>query len=220
MPNDVDIPRYIRYKAEDKNAADYWDEELERANSILHNRVIRMERDKLCVGCARFDWLRTHFYTREAKRSGGRDLEKDDLKIGNDFQGDQEKMKLWTVALHGIEDDVHWLAFETIPGVKDVAEQLAEHPRFQWTLQESQACECTLCSAIFSNASTMTRQSWPARLQRKLRVKLRRGRFLEEGENHHCYSVRLLLYQLKLDEFTHRGSGIRQDLVLIPGLMP
>jgi hypothetical protein len=189
MPKDIGVPRYLRYKAEDKNADDYWDEELERANSILHNRVIRMERDKLCVDCARFDWLRTHFYTREAKRSGGRDLEKDDLKIGDEFQGRRFWIRLNTVALHGIEDDVQWLAFEIVLGVKDVAKQLAEHPRFVWTIQIS---ECSLCSAIYSYASTMIQQSWPAGLQRELKVTLRRGCFLEEGRDHRCCSVRLL----------------------------
>jgi hypothetical protein len=194
MPNDLDIPRYLRYKAEDKNADDYWDEELERANSILHNRVKRMERDKLCVGCARFDWLRTHFYTREAKRSGGRDLNKEDLKIRNDFKAnlaDQKKTRLRTVALHGIEDNVQWKAFQIIPGMENSATRLAEHPRFEWIVQESETLACTLCSAIFAQASTRKHQS--SGLRSDLTVTLKRGCFLEKGGDHRCYPVGLLI---------------------------
>jgi hypothetical protein len=53
--------RYLRYKGTEKNAVEYWDKDLERANNILHNEVLRMHRDKLCTGRARFDWQRTRF---------------------------------------------------------------------------------------------------------------------------------------------------------------
>jgi hypothetical protein len=62
--------RSPRYNTDTENVVDYWDEEIEIANKILHGRVIRMHRDRLCTGCARFDWLRTIYYTRETRRRG------------------------------------------------------------------------------------------------------------------------------------------------------
>jgi hypothetical protein len=87
----ADIPRYLRYKADvqkEKGSLgvlgkpekkwwltrsyfrlsicterDYREAELCRANRILHDRVVRMRRGRLCTGCASFDWERTLFYT-------------------------------------------------------------------------------------------------------------------------------------------------------------
>jgi hypothetical protein len=51
-PTTPSIPRYLRYKAEEKRANDYWDEQLDLANRVIQDRVSRMHRDNLCAGCA------------------------------------------------------------------------------------------------------------------------------------------------------------------------
>jgi hypothetical protein len=161
------MTRFLHYKADVKDAKEYWDEELERANMILHGRVCRMHRDKLCTGCARFDLLRTHFYTREARRQGNQDLR---------------------------PDDVQWSSFEIVPGVEEEVKWLAEHPRFKWNLNGSQPVDCTLCKTLFGVGKKLdqfSEQSSPLEYQGalELTIELWTGRFFEEGGSHQCQIV-------------------------------
>lgn len=48
------IPQYLQWKIESKRTDFNWDEKLEEANKVLHNRILKMREEKLCAGCARF----------------------------------------------------------------------------------------------------------------------------------------------------------------------
>jgi hypothetical protein len=188
------MTRFLHYKADVKDAKEYWDEELERANMILHGRVCRMHRDKLCTGCARFDLLRTHFYTREARRQGNQDLRPEDRKMKKDFNGSWHDMTTHARFLDGIEDNVQWSSFEIVPGVEEEVKWLAEHPRFKWNLNGSQPVDCTLCKTLFGVGKKLdqfSEQSSPLEYQGalELTIELWTGRFFEEGGSHQCQIV-------------------------------
>jgi hypothetical protein len=188
-PKDAAIPRYLRYKAEEKHSDDYWDAELERANSILHTRVLRVRRDKLCTGCARFDILRTHFYTRgcipqdEQQAAQCRTVK----NFGTRFLRDQ-----YIRDLSGMRDDVDWHGFETIQGIEEGVMLLAQHSEFQWRLEIEDGLACTLCSMLFYTGKAEYRlRSWllPSK-DLHLEISLRAGALFDEGGKHTCREVR------------------------------
>jgi hypothetical protein len=182
---DAAIPRYLRYKDEDKSADDYWDEELERANSILHNRVVRMHRDKLCTRCARFDFLRTQFYSRECIYQN-KDQKDDCPKVKNDAR---RPVLIGSPYLDGIKDNVPWNSFEIITGFPDKVEQLAQHPEFDWELHSRQRLECMLCEMVV--ATSLAKKRWYTQTtdREDLRIRLRAGELYEEGGQHRCNEV-------------------------------
>jgi hypothetical protein len=184
---DAAIPQYLRYKAEDKSADDYWDEELERANIILHNRVVRMKRDKLCTRCARFEFLRTHFYTRECMYQTK--YQKDGCqKVENDAT---RPVMLKNPRFDGIKDNVPWDSFQTISGIGEKVELLAQHPEFSWKLDSRQIMECTLCEIIAGTAVACGSRERPLVTPRRedLTIQLRAGMLYEEGGLHRCDEV-------------------------------
>jgi hypothetical protein len=182
--SDAAIPRYLRYKAEEKSTDDYWDEELERANRILHNRVVRMHRDKLCTGCARFDFLRTHFYTRECIY---RDKKQEDecAKVKNDAK---RPVMTSSPRFDGIRDNVPWHSFETISGIRENIKLLAQHPEFSWKLDPRQKLECTLCK-IFVDAVVQRGLQPETPGREDLACQLRAGTLYEKGGLHRCNEV-------------------------------
>jgi hypothetical protein len=184
---DAAIPRYLRYKAEDKSADDYWDKELERANSILHNRVVRMKRDKLCTRCARFDFLRTHFYTRECTYET-KDQEDGCQKVRNDAI---RPVMLRSPSFNGIRDNVPWDSFQTISGMREEVKLLAQHPEFLWQLDAGQHIECTLCEKVVDTAIARRLRDRPLVTpgREDLTIQLRPGMLYEEGERHRCNEV-------------------------------
>jgi hypothetical protein len=123
---DPAIPRYLRYKAEEKSADDYWDVELERVNSILHSRVMYMKRDGLCTGCARFDWLRRRGHTREAK---------------------DERYPIYSYSLSPV-DDVQWEEFDILSGVAEDTRVMAQHPLDRWEIDIDQPMACVFCKVL------------------------------------------------------------------------
>jgi hypothetical protein len=188
-PKDGTTPRYLRYKAEEKNADYYWDKELERANSILHNRVVRMQRDTLCTGCARFDFLRTHFYTRECtpsdetKANEFRKVDKNaDRPLGHQYQR----------YLTDVQDDVQWHSFETIQGIEEEVKLLAQHPEFKWKFENEQELVCILCKMLLQTAKATheaQKLSWTTHAKDVV-VNLMAGPLFEEGGRHECHEVR------------------------------
>jgi hypothetical protein len=184
---DAVIPRYLRYKAEDKSVDDYWDEELERANTILHNRVVRMKRDKLCTRCARFEFLRTHFYTRECTYQT-KDQKDGCQKVKNDAI---RPVMLESPRFDGIKDNVPWHSFQTISGIREKVKLLAQHPEFSWKLDSRQIIKCTLCEIIVGTAVACgLRERPPVTPGREdLTIKLRAGMLYEEGGLHRCDEV-------------------------------
>jgi hypothetical protein len=136
--------------------------------------------------------LRTHFYTRQARRSGNRDLRPIDMLWKDEQDPGTWDDHLYPVSLKGIEDDVQWQVFETSMG-KNIAE-LADHPRFQWPIEEHVASACISCSTIFAKASTAEFQRWRGTCpsnphQRILMVEIGRGAFYEKGGSHRCLQV-------------------------------
>jgi hypothetical protein len=185
LMQDAAIPRYLRYKAEDRGADDYWDEELERANRILHNRVVRMQRDKLCTGCARFDFLRTHFYSRECIYRN-EEHEENCQKVKNDAT---RPVMDGSPTLDGIRDNVPWHSFETISGIPEKVKLLAQHPEFDWELRSRQELQCSLCEIVVAT-SLMEKQWYPLTTEREdLNIQLRAGTLYEEGGQHRCNEV-------------------------------
>jgi hypothetical protein len=185
-PKDPAIPRYLRYKAEEKNSDDYWDEELERANSILHTRVLRVKKDKLCTGCARFDFLRTHFYTRECTPRDKRQAA-ECQKVKKNARRYYGYLPIRN--LLGMRDDVDWHGFEAIQGNEEGVKLLAQHPKFEWTLEMDDGLLCTLCSMLLCAGTAMLSQPLLSP-SRYLVVGLSSGTFFEEGGQHKCREVR------------------------------
>jgi hypothetical protein len=184
---DTAIPRYLRYKAEEKSGDDYWDEELERANRILHDRVVRMQRDKLCTRCARFDFLRTHFYTRECIYKD-KDQEAGCRKVKNNAKRPVMLRSPW---FDGIRDNMPWHSFQTISGIQQKIKLLAQHPEFLWKLDSRQKVECTLCEKVVDTAvAGGLREKPPVTPGREdLTIQLRPGMLYEEGGLHRCNEV-------------------------------
>jgi hypothetical protein len=178
-PKDPAIPRYLRYKAEEKSSDDYWDEELERANSILHTRVLRVKRDKLCTGCARFDFLRTHFYTRECTPRDKRQAA-ECQKVKNDSK--RPLVRPYLRQLYGMKDDVDWHSFATIPGIEEGIRLLAQHPEFKWRIGIDNELECTLCSMLSDAGERAEARPWRE-------IELGAGVLFEEGGIHRCREV-------------------------------
>jgi hypothetical protein len=199
-PATTDMPRYLRYKAEEKSADDYWDEELERANSILHNRIVRKDRDKLCVDCARFDWLRTHFYTRNCKRQG-QHLSHQDLtvKVEDEFlngpveSGGRPIMLQKTRHLGGIEDDVPWSDFEFVSDDAQEAKDLARRPRFVWSLVPGRETSCSLGDMLLDTFLPLLGSAQPLKPPHssEFSVRLYRNIFFEQQTGHYCWQVSL-----------------------------
>ncbi|KAH4181967.1 hypothetical protein HBI39_224980 [Parastagonospora nodorum] len=171
LTQDAAIPRYLRYKAGENSADDYWDEELERANSILHNRVVRMQRDKLCTGCARFDFLRTHFYSRECIYRNKKQ-EIDCQKVKNDAIRPVLTTRSY---LDGIRDNK--------------VKMLAQHPDFHWKLHARQMLKCILCEIIVAT-SLIEKRWYPLTTEQEdLEIRLQARTLYEEGEQHRCNEV-------------------------------
>jgi hypothetical protein len=152
---DASIPRYLRYKTEHERGKDCWDDDIERANKILHNRIIRIHQDKLCEGCARFDWWRTHFYTREVRLIDQKDTFADQ-KVGNDTERPVRSIHGNSRNLENIEDEVVWSQFEVVPGARQEALWLAKHPRFRWRLGTGDLLHCMLCKSLYDEAEAAT----------------------------------------------------------------
>jgi hypothetical protein len=188
------IPRYLRYKAGDTSADDRWDEEIERANEILHNRIIRFHRDELCKGCARFDWLRTHFYTREVRFHN-----KEDELWGQKVKNDVEiplAFYPWGSDrdLEKFREDVSWNSFKIIAGARQEAVWLAKNPRFRWRLQTDQVLRCKLCKSLWSAAGAipgLARLRGQDKEPSYLDIKISGGPVFEHGGSHHCIEVSL-----------------------------
>jgi len=197
--HNVDIPRYLRYKAEAKQAEGYWDEKLERANSILHERVIRMHRDKLCTGCARFDWLRTHFYMLEtiwyqifvhARDNLVPHLWEQERKPVCSSDYDRVRLRKVFQNLSCSEDDVAWQLFTTLNEVQKDVEPLADHPRFEWAIDPRVKLSCHLCNAL--REASIKSRSPPlsaAPLPSQFTVTLSAGPTYQPEENHSCFDV-------------------------------
>ncbi|KAF2820114.1 hypothetical protein CC86DRAFT_125621 [Ophiobolus disseminans] len=183
---DASIPRYLRYKAEDKQADDYWDEELERANTILHGRVLLMHRDKLCSGCARFDWIRTQLYTREAILYD-RELSAEHQKVKNSA----ERPLPWSETqrhFHGVEDNVSWHSYKFTQEADDRIKLLADHPRFEWEIADNDL-SCILCEALRSTLATILSDNNSSRSFGRGVLELAAGHLFEEGGEHRCSEV-------------------------------
>ena len=184
-PGDAAIPRYLRDKANKLKADDCWDEELERANAVFHERVARFHRDKLCTGYARYDWRRTRFYTRDIVERDVLDhirhdrIPADDDTLLHRFEMDVKMDRgLWP--LHGvIEDNIQWHAFEFVLGVNEQLKLLGDHPRFQWELHGSSDHRCTFCNIL----ATFIPESWQAEI---LGVKLLEEYWDREGSSKRC----------------------------------
>lgn len=188
-PEYADIPRYLRYKDRGESSDDSWDYELERANRILHTRIIRMHRDKLCEACARFDWLGTHFYTRDVhwidervKWAGQKILNGDQRLPGFDLRYRD---------LENVQDDVIWPRFEVVAGACREAKWLAKDPRFRWQLRKDQGHQCQLCNVLWDKAeaaeqvATLHDSNDPAFLN----IWLMGGPVFEDGGEHQCIDV-------------------------------
>jgi hypothetical protein len=186
---DANIPRYLRYKDEDGGLDNGWNYELERANHILHTRILRMHRDKLCKGCARFDWLRTHFYTRdvhwinEGVKWAGQKIQNGDQRLSG--------FDLRYRDLENVQDDVIWPRFEVVAGAHREAKWLAKNPRFRWQLLKDQVHQCRLCNVLWDKAeaagevATLHDGNDPAFLN----IWLMGGPMFEDGEEHQCIDV-------------------------------
>jgi hypothetical protein len=185
----ADIPRYLRRKSGGENVDDGWDSELEKANKILHVRIARMHRDKLCEECACFDWLRTHFYTRqvywtnEADEAAGQKIKTEHQR--NPYFADYIRQ------LVNVQDDVEWSQFEIVAGARPEAKWLARDPRFHWQLRYHQSQQCKLCKSLWNKVETMPRMSKirDRRNATLLNVVLMGGPVFEDGENHQCVDV-------------------------------
>ena len=195
----ANIPRYLRYKNEDGGSDDGWNYELERANHILHTRILRMHCDKLCVGCARFDWLRTQFYTRdvhwideEHKRAG--------QKIDNGYQQsfnshllepELSRHHLPYRELENVRDDVVWPRFEVVAGARREAKWLAKDPRFCWQLRKDQVHQCRLCNVLWNRAEAAGEVATlhHSRDTEVLNIRLTGGPVFEDGGEHQCIVV-------------------------------
>jgi len=177
--NNADIPRYLRYKADDKNSDDYWDEEIERANYILHERVLRMTRDKLCVNCARFDWVRTQSYNRFFKDTFS--------EIALTLPGYCTRP-----LTPGIMEWFYWNKFKLLPGVGRKSEQLNESQHYDWKLGLGREQSCTFCSILTKlHEETFSvsdfRSGWDD--ARQLTVAKWTEPMVEHSEGHRCRNV-------------------------------
>jgi hypothetical protein len=186
------IPRYLRHKAEDTSANDRWDLELDRANKILHDRIVRFHRNELCKGCARFDWLRTHFYTREVRFKKKRDEQ------WGRFVGNQGPRPLpFGVSgpirdFENAQDDVAWSHFEVIAGAPQEAVWLAKNPRFHWRLQTDQILRCRLCKSLWNAAGTvpgLVKLRDKGKSPAYLDIELGGGPIFEDGGKYQCIEV-------------------------------
>jgi hypothetical protein len=185
--NPDSVPRYIRYKAKNKRGSNYWDAELERVNTIVHERVQRMQRDKLCTGCARFDLIRTQFYSREAVRKDGTSpLRWNVFTLDQQRWVNIEDLVYVQNDLASLQDNVTWPDFE--PACEDSRDalELMKHPRFSWAIDTSQDQPCILCRSLMS----LGKASHPMpRTIKHLDIKCAAGPLLENGKGHGCLTV-------------------------------
>jgi hypothetical protein len=128
--------------------------EIERANQILHNRIVRMYRDKLCKGCARFDCLRTHFYTRHVHWTDEK-VKWAGQKIHSEYRRDSSFDLLYR-DLENVLDGVIWPHFEVVIGARREAKWLAKDSRLRWQLRKDQVHQCQLCNVLWDKAEVAT----------------------------------------------------------------
>lgn len=194
----ADIPRYLRYKDGDEGLDDDWDYELERANQILHTRIVRMHRDKLCKDCARFDWSRTHFYTREVHwiyeegRNAGQIL--DDRYQMDDGYQPVSSFDLDYRDLENVRDDVVWSQFEVVAEAHREAKWLAKDPRFRWQLRRDQIHQCQLCKVLWNKAERageVLPELDDSNNSAFLNILLKGGPAFKDGGKHRCIVVSL-----------------------------
>jgi hypothetical protein len=194
MSGAPDLPHYLRRKAGDQNATRSSYPELQRSNSILHDRIVRMHRDKLCQGCARFDWVRTHLYTRDVRSKSKKEKDKGtNRKVRNDL-----KRPLTVNLASGrvcdlsrLEDSVIWSEYEVLPEAPKEAGWSARNPRFKWQVQRDKSSKCMLCTLLWDAAreapglARLPRQSEPTYLD----IELSGGPVFEQGGQHQCIEV-------------------------------
>jgi hypothetical protein len=185
------LSRLLRYKAEEGKPEGYWGADLEKANNILHDRIWRKERDKLCSGCARFDWLRTGFYTRDVIDCNGNPIDESLFFRSEDIQSGSTKdgmpLSFRPRSLQGLKDDVPWNQFAAVDEGKEEHRLLADHPRFNWELEGGASPECTLCMNIVKPFERgLDLGETPVRLT----VELLMAPFLAKSLSHKCLDVR------------------------------
>lgn len=156
--NATSIPQYLRYKVDvaEIDETERSEAKLEKANRIVHERLLRMRRDKLCADCSRFDFKRTRMYSRDvsccyACRS---------QKIWKDYEDSEEDT--WgkeNVRFH-VQDTVPWHIYETAPGASEEVQLLASHPRLAWWVGVNRSSTCTFCSTA-RNCFTQLKNTFP-----------------------------------------------------------
>ncbi|OAG18895.1 HET-domain-containing protein [Alternaria alternata] len=187
-----DIPRYLRYEDGGGDLDNGWDYELERANQILHNQIIRMHRDKLCKGCARFDWLRTHFYTRDV-----RCMDEEDKRAGQKIDNGYQRLSEFDFRHRDFEnvyDDVIWPLFEVVAGARRETKWSAKNFRFRWRLRKDQIHQCQLCNILCDKAEAawdVSTFDYPNNSAYNsdtafLDILLKGGPVFEDGVKHQC----------------------------------
>jgi hypothetical protein len=124
------VPRYLRHKADKSKEDGHYDAELERANLALHNRFVRTQRDHLCTHCGRFDWMQIFTHLRRIKSS-------------------------WDARFQDLKDDIPWHDYVSLPGVSEDVRRLANHPKYQWDISNTQEDCCALCGSL----ATLYKQS-------------------------------------------------------------
>jgi len=194
-PEEADIPRYLRYRAEERHAD--WDDHLERANRILHERVQRMHRDKLCTGCAKFDWKRAQFYARDVENE------------------DQYYYRYTTI--RGVEDNVSWQELEVFLVESEELKLLADHPRFEWQLRKTDH-QCALCDTL---ATLFYREKSSLTAIRFLREIM----YLKDSDDSHEYApidVELKLASSHEPICRHQCSGVSPLAIsaMFHGMLP
>lgn len=147
-----------------------------------------MHRDKLCQGCARFDWATTHLYTRDVRTKSKK---RQDAESSRTVKNDVKRpltVDLFSGSvcdLKRLEDSVVWSEYEVLPDAPEEAAWLARHPRFKWRIHRG-ARGCMLCVSLLDAAGEapglagLAGDSDPTYLD----VELSGGPVIEEGGKH------------------------------------
>jgi hypothetical protein len=183
---DANIPQYLEYRsAPDLQTKGSPEEtaarevQLEKANAILHARVLRKDRDKLCTGCARFDWVGTHFYTRH-------------VTTINHEEPREEPSLYEARELSKVGDDIPWQMFKLLAGMIQDIELLAKHPRFVWFFDTEQQHGCTFCdtlSRLYRSNPFYFRDNGQVVKKRLVHIRMMVGPVFEQRQGHACRNV-------------------------------